>query len=498
MVVSPFQVYGAVGTSVQLGQLVIQFLNDFAGIDDKVISLSLRIKVDLDLLKQFVTFISGLPSELLQESDYDVLKELNTGLQPLMARCEVKIKAARSDSRLQAESAKLAINTIESMAEDLKTWVQHLHIRTSLLSNKLKIDAIKTFGQSDKVLDWQRRVQELSNEMDTRHSRGQSSSNDTLWLPDDQWIDFGGAKQERRMIGMLQGQQVIVEFISIKSAAPPQVARVKIGELATRLNQSEPPVFHVPKCLRCYQLHDRPMYGLVLEIPPGTSSARSLNSLLESLPTKATSSAHTTTTQEALDVKALQHLSKRLAIARDLAIAIRYVHSFGWVHQSVRSSNILIACDDANSKPGSIPTVNAFLAGFERSRPDLGASDQRRIDADWRNNIYRSPDRIAADDEETVRRHTMRHDVYSLGAVLLELGLLESLTMMETQFRRKEADVVRNTMIGMARKQLPLIMGDAYTNLVLYCLELPSEKPLEAVEFVREVIGNLEQLSAIV
>ncbi|MCJ1389912.1 hypothetical protein MMC18_002769, partial [Xylographa bjoerkii] len=140
-----------------------------------------------------------------------------------------------------------------------------------------------------------------------------------------------------------------------------------------------------------------------------------------------------------------------------------------------------------------------YLGGFERSRPNAAASNQRRVDADWRNNIYRSPNRVATTDEETIRRHTMSHDIYSLGVVLLELGLFEPLTSMESKFKNKTAAIVHNNLTQLAKDDLLTTMGDMYAEVVLYCLESTPESWLAAhvteMSYVKEVFAPLEQLS---
>ena len=93
----------------------------------------------------------------------------------------------------------------------------------------------------------------------------------------------------------------------------------------------------------------------------------------------------------------------------------------------------------------------------------------------------------------------MSHDIYSLGVVLLELGLFEPLTSMESRFRSKTAATVRNNLKELAQEELAATMGDRYTKVVLYCLESTPDSWLAAhvaeMSYVKEVLGPLEQLS---
>lgn len=93
-------------------------------------------------------------------------------------------------------------------------------------------------------------------------------------------------------------------------------------------------------------------------------------------------------------------------------------------------------------------------------------------------------------------RFSMLHDVYSLGVVLLEIALWDSLVVWlhkEFGFRNERfiawkfirdmfdekagslkdgitAEDVQEALIGFAKHHVPLIMGEGYTNVVISCL----------------------------
>ena len=489
--------YGAVGTTSALSQLIFKFLNDFANIQDNVKSLHLKVKDDLDLIAQFMDFIKSLPPECSLGFNNSILADLSSHLQPLMIKCELDIKevyATVEDTRIETYSSRKAIRAIESIEESLGTWVQRLHVRTSLLTERLKIQSIGAMETRTPALEFQYQMQQLSSEINKLRASGKTVDHESLWLPEGTVVDFGNNNLRRRMKGSLHGQQVIVEFISYNAVASADAARDAVGELAFILNRSDPSIFHILQCTNIYQhsvlTPGSRMHGLVFRVPPDLDTIRPL---LEIISDSAPASGGGASSEPPADVERSRKIGQKTRMAYNLALSLRYLHSFGHVHQSIRSSNVLVGISSQGT------SAEVFLGGFERTRPNAGASNQRRIDADWRNNIYRSPDRVGTTDDETIRRHTMAHDIYSLGVVLLELGIFKPLMSMESRFKNKAGDVVRQNLKELARGELSGIMGDSYADVVTYCLESTPQSSLAIhlaeLSYVEEVIGPLEKLA---
>lgn len=122
-------------------------------------------------------------------------------------------------------------------------------------------------------------------------------------------------------------------------------------------------------------------------------------------------------------------LSERFALARQMAVAVSYVHLYGFVHKNIRPETILLCHPQL---PGTILGKGAGIAevaretvalvGFDVLRKAEGKTS-RQGDEDWEKNLYRHPQR------QGLSLHVdyeMRHDIYSLGVCLLEIGLWES------------------------------------------------------------------------
>lgn len=113
-------------------------------------------------------------------------------------------------------------------------------------------------------------------------------------------------------------------------------------------------------------------------------------------------------------------------------------------------------------------------------------ADGRKIlsgDSAWEKNIYRHPHRQGLFAEEV---YSMKHDIYSLGVCLLEIGLWESfilcedvsgpcapadalgLNLQSPEFQNPM--LMKKHLVDMAQKELPKRIGERYMEVVVNCL----------------------------
>ena len=146
------------------------------------------------------------------------------------------------------------------------------------------------------------------------------------------------------------------------------------------------------------------------------------------------------------------------------------------MHKNVRPETILVFHEPTPQKK------TAYLVGFERSRPE-GANTSLVGDMAWERNLYRHPARQDIRPEEV---YELRHDVYSLGVCLLEIGIWQSLVLpgehatpgqllhideqLRMSNRLQAAKEIKGVLIAMAKSLLPSLMGLSYTEIVLSCL----------------------------
>jgi serine/threonine protein kinase len=109
-------------------------------------------------------------------------------------------------------------------------------------------------------------------------------------------------------------------------------------------------------------------------------------------------------------------LDHRLEVAKQLARSVIYLHGAKFVHKNIRPETILVTMK-ANKKIG-----HPYLIGFEQLRA-MNDRSLLRGDNYWYKNLYRHPERQGLYPQD---EYNMRHDIYSLGVCLLEIGLWES------------------------------------------------------------------------
>jgi hypothetical protein len=191
-------------------------------------------------------------------------------------------------------------------------------------------------------------------------------------------------------------------------------------------------------------------------------------------------------------------LDERLELAKKLTSSILFVHTVQFVHKNIRPETIIIFQND-QSEIGA-----PFLAGFEQFRLEDGCTFFSGDDL-WQHNLCkfffwhfanvptdlsnsdRHPSRQGAQPETN---YQMQHDIYSLGVVLLEIGLWTSFVLedpgsgsplpvpnsilcpanLDQPQNLLTAGENKQTLENLAENELPARLGRRYTDIVLLCL----------------------------
>lgn len=251
----------------------------------------------------------------------------------------------------------------------------------------------------------------------------------------------------------LSGAPVLLEFkefVSDGTGNPSSVSVERIKQLTNILHEKKAERYHTLIC-RGYFINTE-NFALAFDIPQGSNP---LFSNLHSL----------------LQTHKMPDLEERFLLARQLAMALSQFHAVGWVHKSFRSNNILFFPPNISSGQDGQSSLDCpYLSGWEYSRPASEVSSRLNENDELEANIYRHPDQWGL---PTVRFNKL-HDIYSLGVVLLEIGLWKAaISLHRTQFRGCElGSSVRNYILDAARHQrLRSQMGRRYQNIVLCCLQ---------------------------
>lgn len=215
-------------------------------------------------------------------------------------------------------------------------------------------------------------------------------------------------------------------------------------------------------------------------------------------------------------------LDDRYRLAVEIVTAVMEIHSAGWVHKSIGSSNIIVEVTAGQPGfPRDAATVGpAFLVGFDWSR----AFDEPTFSSGSaiRNLRYVHPERRTVFDRQSRPdpkwKFNVRHDMYAIGAVLVELGFWKDLDLLFTELKRERRDVEggidtkshaehndafdeadHKQLLRIAGRLGP-VMGTKYTRAVLACLQtstdLSKDENDEATrrEFYEQVLRPLREI----
>lgn len=271
-------------------------------------------------------------------------------------------------------------------------------------------------------------------------------------------------------MGFNSGQPVIVDHIPVSWQTDLGAAMKDVRDLARVLSNVDPALFGLLRCSGVLKVQDHCAaniirFDLIYPIPHGLGQTTpfSLRSLLS-------------------DRNKKYPLDERFHLAVSLARSIVFLHSSRIVHKSISPENIIVL----RNPSATLDTLgNTSLVGFERFRFADGRTYMSG-DSLWEKNLYRHPGRQGVHPEEL---YLMQHDIYSLGVVLLEIGLWSSFVtysedqnslapgselpishLIGSKDQRKAAAEIKTILVGLAKSCLPVLMGRIYTDIVVTCL----------------------------
>ncbi|KAJ4001778.1 hypothetical protein F5050DRAFT_1721365 [Lentinula boryana] len=209
------------------------------------------------------------------------------------------------------------------------------------------------------------------------------------------------------------------------------------------------------------------------------------------------------TLASALDREVRMSLEDRFRVATEITMAVMEIHAAGWVHKNIRSDNILLFIDEGKKGTKRDARIGtAYLVGFEAARPQVQASDQRP-ESDLVKRRYHHPERQGGQDT-MVEKFDIRYDMYSLGAVLIEIGYRKTLRrIFAARGNQQEEPLPGETEENHKRlvdygHRLGDKMGSKYANAALTCLTKSTQKgkttDVLREEFYDDVLLPLKQI----
>lgn len=189
-------------------------------------------------------------------------------------------------------------------------------------------------------------------------------------------------------------------------------------------------------CIGLFKDSRNARYGMVYELP-----AR-LRNIQSPMPTESRRIYNPSSLTDLMrQVQGVADLGDRFDLAKKLMRSVVALHTCGWLHKKICSENILFFAAQPN--PGEVISASRkdfsrpVLVGYGLSRPDDIPDEgedniPRRSRRDsspelqhsiYKHSIYKHPQKAT----NPHRRSRHSYDLYSLGLVLLEIGLWEDL-----------------------------------------------------------------------
>lgn len=238
----------------------------------------------------------------------------------------------------------------------------------------------------------------------------------------------------------------------------------RLGGIVEMLRQDhKPDAFLTLDCLGAFHDENNQRWGLVYDFPNQAGLPVCLNSLL----------------RQGNSYPTYPGINERFTLAKRLVACIHSCHSAGWIHKSISSGSVIFFVAGSNWNDMSIE--QPYLIGFDHSRPkgvDKFSSELRSGITQWTNE-YRHPDY-----REGLTGAKISHDYYSMGLVLLEIGLWDSISNVYNHPRNRTlaSSQLRDKYIARCERELHKAMGPLYQAVTLTCLnhiDFGEEEPLE-------------------
>ncbi|SCO78746.1 uncharacterized protein FRV6_02959 [Fusarium oxysporum] len=276
-----------------------------------------------------------------------------------------------------------------------------------------------------------------------------------------------------REFGSREASPLIIEWRHYSSEETRETRSsidIRVHMLAMQLQQLS--ALHHTGVLPCLgYFHDpkRYRYGIAFHYPRGDSAA-SPTSLADRL-------------NQDQPRRIRRDLGDRLHAARSLIGTVYQMLSVNWLHKNISSSNVLLFEVERDSYTVETP----FLCGFDLTRRDNDMEPSGKLPSIYLNNfpslnerLYWHPARTAAVPDLTasavgytlpLTRYRREFDIYSLGVVLLEIGLWCPIKRIFKDCQTEDLGVFSEQLKTKYVPELRGRMGRVYADVVVNCLK---------------------------
>jgi hypothetical protein len=249
------------------------------------------------------------------------------------------------------------------------------------------------------------------------------------------------------------------------------------------------PGFRILDCVGWFVEENKHRCGIMFSIPRPLPRANSDRS----------GSVHCLSLLDLIRAKTKPTLRDRFRIAYLLATSVMELHLAHWLHKSISSENVIFFATEGSSGADVIQSVNftePYFASFGLARPDHHqALSSIAMSANPVNKAYQHPDYaaktvVSSSDTVHVPRYHRVYDVYSLGCVLLEVGLWTSLGDLgwDKWDQTNEHEKWRQALRDITTKYVAYHAGPIYHGIISTCLDI--EVPADATGEQEGITGE--------
>lgn len=158
-------------------------------------------------------------------------------------------------------------------------------------------------------------------------------------------------------------------------------------------------------------------------------------------------------------------LEEKINFGKALVSSIHQLHAADWLHRNISPASVVFFVADTETP--QVRWAEPYLVNFRHCRPDgsIWTTDGPTPEKD-----YQHPEYLGDGDSLLPTRFQKRYDYYSIGIILLEVGLWQPL-IKKLQARGGTPAELRNILTQKHVPELRRIMGQRYRKAVQECLQ---------------------------
>jgi len=500
--VTGFAVLGALSSSYSFTKDIVAFFKRVHDAKTAIPNIMLRFENDALLLEHLAISIDETMLEHLDIESLSHLQRVISHILPITQDVSVRLNRYKTNNLWDRSKWAVVGKDLKSSEEDINDWIKRLQTCFVLFPKKAKNDIVSALGRNSNnatLIEAVTAQQRMESRITKFREIGYQQTKDldpSLQLSTELSSTIELSSQAR--MSTISGRQLLVEFkklapASVHSKSATKEMEEEVVKLVSVLSAVRPTDMFLLRTKYFFTTNPKLKqpsvpFGILYEFPAKYSPPSRLIDILRMTGPNGT--------------RILKHsLDQRFELVRQISTAILFIHSIGWFHKGIRSSNIFLAhskeaTDLGRNYPEYLGT--SFLAGFDYSRSEAARSTGDEAEGGWKRALYQHPERnVTADSDDAVPEYIAEHDIYSLGVTMVEIGRWKPLESYPQLFQDASPAKHKEVLEEMA-EGLRVTLGRRYVELALRCLRIldTDSRPLLGSPAIRGIVLDLEELAS--